>query len=43
MRERAEELGGELVVEARPGQGTVLRLRLPTSHPAPLPAVGVPG
>jgi signal transduction histidine kinase len=43
MRERAEELGGELTVEARPGRGTTLRLRLPTSRSTPLPAVGVAG
>ena len=43
MRERAEELGGELTVEARPGRGTTLRLRLPISRSAPLPAVRAPG
>jgi signal transduction histidine kinase len=43
MRERAEELGGELAVEARPGRGTTLRLRLPTSRSTPLSAVEVAG
>jgi signal transduction histidine kinase len=32
MRERAEELGGALTVEGRPGRGTTLQLRLPTSR-----------
>ena len=34
-RERAEELGGELAVDARPGTGTTVRLRLPAALPAP--------
>ena len=29
MRERAEELNGRLVVEARPGSGTTIRAWLP--------------
>jgi two-component system, NarL family, sensor kinase len=29
MRERADELGGSLVVEALPGGGTAVRARLP--------------
>ena len=29
MRERAEELGGTLVVEGAPGGGTVVRAELP--------------
>jgi signal transduction histidine kinase len=34
MRERAEELGGELAVAARSGGGTTVRLRLPTASAA---------
>jgi len=30
LRMRAESLGGELQLESKPGQGTVVRLRLPT-------------
>ena len=29
MRERAEEIGGSLCVEAAPGRGTTVRMRLP--------------
>jgi signal transduction histidine kinase len=29
MRERAEEMGGALHVESRPGQGTVVTVTLP--------------
>jgi signal transduction histidine kinase len=29
MRERAQSLGGQLEVEAQPGRGTLVRLRLP--------------
>ena len=36
MRERAEGLGGELVVDARPGRGTTVQCRLPaTARPSP--------
>lgn len=37
MRERAEELGGELTVVGRPGCGTTVRLRLPAVRSAPAP------
>lgn len=29
MRERAQELGGKLVIASRPGRGTVVEARLP--------------
>jgi signal transduction histidine kinase len=35
MRERAEELGGELSVDGRPGCGTTVRVRLPAAGFAP--------
>ena len=31
MRERAEEIGGQVGVDAVPGEGTRVRLRLPTA------------
>ena len=33
MRERAAELGGSCVVEARPGGGTLVRAQLPVEAP----------
>ncbi len=40
MRERAQSLGGQLEVEAQPGRGTLVRLRLP---PGLLDGDGSPG
>ena len=40
MRERAQSLGGQLEVEAEPGRGTLVRLRLP---PGLLDGDGSPG
>lgn len=37
MRERAEELGGTLQVESKPGQGTVVSVELPLRQEAGLP------
>jgi signal transduction histidine kinase len=34
MRERAEQLGGTLVIDAAPGKGTVVRSRIPFDRPA---------
>lgn len=36
MRERAEEIGGTLVVDSRPGTGTAVRLDLPVTVDRPL-------
>jgi signal transduction histidine kinase len=38
MRERAESLGGEFQVESRPGEGTTVRVRVPSPALATLPA-----
>jgi two-component system, NarL family, sensor histidine kinase UhpB len=40
MRERALLIGAELTIESRPGEGTTVRLIVPSSssHPPPLPA-----
>ena len=40
MRERAELLGGQFILEAKPGQGTVIRITIPPS--ANLPAGKTP-
>lgn len=33
MRERVEALGGELLIESKPGTGTTLALQLPLARP----------
>jgi signal transduction histidine kinase len=38
MRERAEELGGELVIVAEPVRGTTVRIRLPVTAAPPTPS-----
>jgi chemotaxis protein histidine kinase CheA len=47
MRARAERLGGSLVVESTPGQGTTILLGLPVGSsddtPEPSPSVGPDG
>jgi signal transduction histidine kinase len=35
MRERAELLGGQFIIEAEPGQGTVIRITIPPQIPPP--------
>jgi signal transduction histidine kinase len=35
MRERALLLGGELTISGNPGEGTIVRLRIPQVHPIP--------
>jgi signal transduction histidine kinase len=35
LRDRAESIGGEIEIESAPGQGTVLRLRLPLEGGTP--------
>jgi nitrate/nitrite-specific signal transduction histidine kinase len=39
MRERAELLGGQLHLEAKPGRGTTIRVKVPPPH-ARTPAGG---
>lgn len=38
MRERADTLGGTLIVESRPAEGTTVALHLPITEDKPLPA-----
>ena len=39
MRERAANLGGKLDITSAPGEGTTVRLRIPTSESTALPAL----
>jgi signal transduction histidine kinase len=49
MRERAEKLGGDLVIQSRPGEGTEILLRVPLAPngddaaPAPAPVQSMAG
>ena len=45
MRERAERLGGSVVIESAPGEGTAVAVTLPAIEPplpGPAPAAGAP-
>ena len=42
MRQRVEQLGGELSVESSPGEGTIIAAQLPLTRPAD-PANGTKG
>jgi two-component system sensor histidine kinase DegS len=37
MRERVEELGGQIEVKSRPGEGTAVRVRVPLGGDTPRP------
>jgi signal transduction histidine kinase len=49
MRERAEKLGGDLLIQSRPGEGTEILLRVPLASngadaaPAPAPVQSMAG
>ena len=42
MKERVQILGGQLEVESKPGQGTLIRISLPLTEPVPEPTGPMP-